>query len=114
MSSPSIVPFAAEPDTYLVLDDYGQKLGRAGAETDEDDTESEAVIRHLMEGQFRSPVRVVAFNPAQGWSQDVTAEIADELAERFAQRDEPVPVALEGFIDRHSTRPAIQLVLPIQ
>jgi hypothetical protein len=29
MSSPSIVPFAAEPDTYLVLDDYGQKLGRA-------------------------------------------------------------------------------------
>jgi hypothetical protein len=83
-------------------------------ETDEDDTEREAVIRHLMEGQFHSPVRVVAFNPAQGWSQDVTAEIADELAERLAQRDEPVPVTLEGFIDRHSTRPAIQLVLPIQ
>ena len=37
------------------------------------------LIRHLMEGQYSDPVRVVAFNTAAGWSRDVTEEIAREL-----------------------------------
>jgi hypothetical protein len=71
------VPETSERDIYLVLDDFGD-LGRAWSETAEEDTARSIVIRHLMEGQYGSPVRVVAFNIAAEWSRDVTEEIARE------------------------------------
>jgi hypothetical protein len=49
--SPSIVPREANQDTYLVLDDFGGRLGRAWRETDEEDTGRETLIRDLMEEQ---------------------------------------------------------------
>jgi hypothetical protein len=63
--SPSIVPETSERDTYLVLDDFGD-LGRAWCETAEDDTARSSLIRHMVEGQYGSPVRVVAFNTPGG------------------------------------------------
>ena len=50
--SPSIVPPEANQDMYLVLDDFGGRLGRAWRETNEEDTDREALIRDLMEGQY--------------------------------------------------------------
>ena len=76
--SPSIVPRAASRGTYLVLDDFGGPLGRAWRETDEEDTNRETLIRDLMEGHYRHPMRIIAFNTAEGWSRDVTMDIADE------------------------------------
>ena len=64
--SPSIVPREANQDTYLVLDDFGGRLGRAWRETDEEDTDRETLIRDLMDDQYGNPVRIVAFNTAQG------------------------------------------------
>jgi hypothetical protein len=59
-------------------------------------------------------VRVVAFNTAEGWSRDVSEEIADELARRLASEDREMPAALESFLDRHcASRPA-QLPLPLR
>ena len=52
-SSPSIVP-GTDRDIYLVLDDFGSRLGRAWAETDEGHTDRGTLLRHLMEGQCRS------------------------------------------------------------
>src|SRR5712675_57283 len=72
--SPSIVPPEANQDTYLVLDDFGGRLGRAWRETDEEDTDRETLIRDLMEGQYIHPTRIVAFNTAEGWSRDVTMD----------------------------------------
>jgi hypothetical protein len=43
--SPSIVPHANQ-DTYLVLDDFGGRLGRAWREIDEEDTDRETLIRN--------------------------------------------------------------------
>ena len=77
--SPSIVPPEANQDTYLVLDDFGERLGRAWRETNEGDTDRETLIRDLMEGQYSHPARIVVFNTAEGWSRDVTMDIADEL-----------------------------------
>jgi hypothetical protein len=57
-----------------VLDDFGI-LGRAWPEADEEHTDREAVVRSLFEGQYSRPVRVVAFNTAEGWSRDVSEEI---------------------------------------
>src|SRR6476659_6052879 len=57
--SPSIVPPEANQDTYLVLDDFGGRFGRAWRETNEDDTDRETLIRDLMDGQYGHPARIV-------------------------------------------------------
>jgi hypothetical protein len=59
------VPQEANQDTYLVLEDFGGRLGRAWRETDEENTDRETLIRDLMEEQYRLPVRIVAFNTAE-------------------------------------------------
>ena len=77
--SPSIVPLDEDRDVYLVLDQLGLRYGRVWRETDEEDTDFKTVIRQLLEGQYTNPFQVVAFNPTEGWSRDVSDDIADEL-----------------------------------
>ena len=111
--SPSIVPDSDDRDIYLVLNDY-DRLGRAWCETDEERTDRETIITYLMEGQYRNPIRIVAFNTAEGWSRDVSEEIADEIAERCARDGFDVPSFLESFLDRHGSRQPAQLPLPLK
>jgi hypothetical protein len=75
--------------------------GLAWSETDVANTERATLIRNLLEGQYSSPVRIVAFNTAEGWSRDVSDEIATELAQACADRGE-TPPSLEDFIADHS------------
>jgi hypothetical protein len=110
--SPSIVPSGEDQDVYLLLDQFGERLGRAWRETDEEDTDYETLIRHLLEGQYSNPVRVVAFNTAEGWSRDVSEDVADELRERFADRGE-TPASLLEFLGGHDSAQPVQLLLPI-
>lgn len=112
--SPPIVPDPYDRDIYLVLDDFGEQLGRAWAEADEERTHRETVIRDLLTGQYSEPVQVVAFNTAEGWSRNVSEEIADDLAQRLASDWRDVPVWLESFLDRHSGGPPLQLPLPLR
>ena len=93
-TAPSIVP---DDDTYLVLDDFG-RLGCSWRETDADSADRETLIRDLMSGQYNSPVRIVAFNTVEGWSRDVTVDIADELRRRVVEYDE-VPKAVLAFVE---------------
>jgi hypothetical protein len=37
----------------------------------------EAVARDLRAGQYDQPVRVIAFNPEEGWCRDVSAEFPE-------------------------------------
>jgi hypothetical protein len=78
---PSIVP---EDDIYIVLDDFGP-LGRAWRETDEAGANRAPLVRNLLDWQYEDPVRIVAFNTAEGWSRDVTVEIADGVRRRFIE-----------------------------
>ena len=96
--SPSIVPPEANQDTYLVLDDFGGRPGRAWRESDDADTGRETLIRNLMDDQYSHPARIVAFNTAEGWSRDVTLDIADELRRRFAVYAE-VPASVQEFLE---------------
>jgi hypothetical protein len=98
--SPSIVPVTQERDTYFVLDDLGGRIGRLWREAEEDDTDRAALIRHLLEGHYANPIRIVAFNTAQGWSRDVTEEIARELWKCCGDQGE-VPRSLLAFLDHH-------------
>jgi hypothetical protein len=100
--SPSIVPDDTNRDVYLVLDDFG-RLGRAWRETDEAGTGRATLVRNLLDEQYEDPVRIVAFNTAQGWSRDVTVEIADELRRRFVEYDE-VPESVLKFLEKAINR----------
>jgi hypothetical protein len=86
-SSPSLVPDDTNRDVYLVLDDFG-RLGRAWRETDEAGTSRATLVLNLLDGQYEDPVRIVAFNTAEGWSRDVTVDIADEVRRRYVEYDE--------------------------
>ena len=97
-SSPSIVPHGADQDTYLVLDDLGSRIGCSWRETDADSADRETLIRDLVEGQYSHPVRIVAFNTSEGWSRDVTMDIADELRRRYDEFGE-VPDSILDFLD---------------
>jgi hypothetical protein len=79
---PSIAPHGPGQDTYLVLDDLG-RFGRSWRKTAEDATDRETLIRDLVDGEFNSPIRIVVFNTAEGWSRDVTVDIADEMRQRI-------------------------------
>ena len=94
--SPSVVR-STNQDTYLVLDDFGGNLGRAWRETAEEDANREMLIRDLMDGQYTRPARIIAFNTAEGWSRDVTVDVADELRRRFAEYHD-VPVSVQELL----------------
>ena len=89
--SPSIVPDDPNRDVYLVLDDFGS-LGRANRVW---------MVRSLLEGHYENPVRIVAFNTVEGWSRDVTVDIADELRRRYVEFDE-VPESVLKFLEATS------------
>jgi hypothetical protein len=96
-TSPSIVPHAADQDTYLVLDQFG-RVGCCWRETDAEEADRETLIRDLVEGQYSHPVRIVAFNTTEGWSRDVTKDVADELRRRYVEFGEVSQSILE-FLD---------------
>jgi hypothetical protein len=64
-------------------------LGRFGRfqvyrETDVDEADRETIIRDIIGGQYEKAARVVAFNTAEGWSRDISEDIAREIVERRA------------------------------
>ena len=83
----------------MVLDDFGH-IGCAWRETD-----FETVITNLLDGQFNNPVRVIAFNTAEGWSRDVSEVVALELRVRCANQGRELPESLEQFVERYESAP---------
>jgi len=112
--TPSIVPNADDQNVYLVVDDFGRN-GRAYREADVEETDLETVIADLLSGQYKNPVRVVSFNTAEKWSQDVSADVANELRHRCDEQMRDVPFGLQDFVDRYEGRyHDVQLPLPIR
>ena len=56
------------------------------------------MIADLLAGEYSKPVRIVAFNTAEGWSRDVSVEIADEVRGNYSIEDlsESVVMFLEN------------------
>ena len=95
-------------------DDLGRN-GRIWPEADFETTDLETVAVGLLTGQYKNPIRVVAFNTAEGWSQDVSSEIAHELRHRCDLQQRDVPFFLQDFVDRYEGRyHDYQLPLPIR
>ena len=60
-------------------------------------------MQDLLDGQYESPIRIVAFNTAQGWWRDVTKDVANELLEICSERGE-IPGSIADFIREHASR----------
>ena len=82
-----------------MLEDFGPRLGRAWCETDEEATDRATLIRDLGRS-VQQPIRIIAFNTAEGWSRDVTVDIADELRRRYVEHDD-LPGSVLEFVDAH-------------
>ena len=101
--TPSIAPSDNEQTAYIVVDDLGS-VGRSYRETVADRADLEAIIMGMLEGQYSNPVRVVGFNTAEGWSKDVSAEVAHAVRYRCDLQMRDVPFYLEEFVERHEGR----------
>jgi hypothetical protein len=82
-NSPSLVPRQSGNIVYIVLNNFGPKLGRAYCETDDAQADEATIIDNMVSGEYSCPVRVVAFNTDEGWSRDVSQDIARAVAERL-------------------------------
>src|SRR5450755_695836 len=99
---PRLVPQPSDDVTvYLVLNDY--KTGLAYVETAPAESDRETIIRNFLSGQYANALRVVAFNAAEGWSRDVSEDIAGEVLERAFDADDNLLEGTKRFIDRYVT-----------
>jgi hypothetical protein len=57
---------------------------------------------------------VIALNTTEGWSRDVSEDLASEVADRIVIDGRDTPPWLEDFIERHSGGSPAQLTLPFR
>ena len=101
-----IVPYGADQTAYLVVDRL-DRLGSGCREIEIERTDLETIIADLVAGQFNDPVRVIAFNTLEHWSQDVSRDIALEIQSRYDIEGAAVPEHILDFVTSH-TAPASQ------
>jgi hypothetical protein len=108
--TPSIVPGCGDYNVDLVAESLG-RLGQVWREADCEATDLETVIQDLLTGQYSDPIRVIAFNTAEGWSQDVSEDVAEELRRRCDLQLRDVPSSIQDFVERHEGHDRHQLTL---
>ena len=95
-----VTDYPKDVTIFLVEEDFGH-LGRAYRETDAAEADRETIVRNFISGQYRNAVRVVAFNTAEGWSRDVSEDIANAVLDQAYDADETLSDDTKRFIDRH-------------
>lgn len=106
--SPGTVPYGADETVYLVVDSFSN--GTVYRETETEQADLESVVRDLLSGQYNNPVRIVAFNTLEHWSEDVSSDVAAEIQMRCDIDGVPLPEHLTDFVQSHA-RPPRQLAL---
>ena len=96
--TPRIVPYGADQTAYLVIDRFGS--GSVYRETEVERADFETIISDFLTGQFNDPVRVIAFNTLEHWSDEVSNEVAAEIQTRCDIEGAPVPDHLRDFVER--------------
>jgi hypothetical protein len=65
----------------------------APSSTDIAEADLETVIRNFLTGQYSNAVRVIGLNTAEGWSLDLSEDIAIEILQRAIDADENLGAA---------------------
>jgi hypothetical protein len=97
---PSLVPYGADQTVYLVIDRFAGP-STVYRETEAERADLETIITDLMAGQFNDPIRVIAFNTLEHWSEDVSEYIAFEIQTRCDIGGEDVPESIRDFVDSY-------------
>ncbi|WP_291865316.1 hypothetical protein [Bradyrhizobium sp.] len=95
------IPYGADQTAYLVVDRQSRQGGIC-CEIEIERTDPETVITDLLAGQFCDPVRVIAFNTLEHWSQDISRDIAAEIQTRCDIEGAAVPEHVEDFVCAHT------------
>ena len=90
---------AFDVTVHIVLNDFGP-LGRAYVEADETDADEATIVENLLSGQYSHPIRVVAFNTAEGWARDVTEDIAQAVLSKAQHERRSILIAAQEFLVR--------------
>ena len=98
--TPSIVSNGPDQTFYIVINNYGT-LGPAFAETDVGEADLETTVTDLMSGQYNDPVRIVAFNTSEHWSEDASEDVAREIMRRLDLAGGALPSSLVAFVESH-------------
>jgi hypothetical protein len=78
-----------------------QGLGYFPERSLEDSCSKETLIEHILSGELHRPMKIFSFNVIEGWSRDVTEDIAREVAGRLDVND-MIPETLIDFIETHA------------
>ena len=101
----SIVPNQGpEHTTFLVLDEVGH-YGPVWREMSDSEANETTVVQWIIEGQFDRPMKIVAFNTDDGWSHDMTRNIATKLLDLNGDGVE-LSAAGREFVERITGRSA--------
>lgn len=106
----TLVPFGADQTVYLIVDRVGRNSG--SCETEIERADLETTISDLITGQFNDPVRVIAFNTLEHWSDDHSKEVAGEIQTRCDIESIPVPEHIRDFIERHTASEGLPCMVP--
>jgi hypothetical protein len=102
--TPSIVPNGDAETIYLISDCYGRGIGCVWREAEVGATDLETVVVDLLDGQYSDPERVVAFNLVEGWSRDVSKDVAREIRRRCDLQLSDPPSCIQDFVERNEFR----------
>lgn len=97
-SLPTRITSGNSTGIHLVECAYGRvRVWREG-----DLVDRQSVIDGMMQGQFEGALRVVAFDPVEGWCRDVSEEIARTLLEAAHSDGHPLNYEAARFCGRYS------------
>jgi hypothetical protein len=92
-----------ELTVYLVLEDLGER-GRVWREIVDGEGSEPAIVEDIITGQYEHPLRVVAFNTDEGWSRDVTDEVAAKLLDAALVQGRALSASAREFVERVTGR----------
>jgi hypothetical protein len=97
----NLTPLVPDEDVtvHIVLNDFGQ-LGRAYLKTDETEADEATIVENTPSGQYSCPLRVVAFNTAEGWARDVTEDIAWAVLTLANRDNRSIGKSAQEFLER--------------
>jgi hypothetical protein len=64
-----------------------------------------------MSGEYTGPIRAIAFNTGERWSEDVYEDVAREIQRRCDLQLSEVPSHLHEFVDRYAAQDLRQFSL---
>ena len=90
---------AFDVTVHIVLNDFGGGRWAALIARPTKSSDEETVIENILSGQYSHPLRVVAFNTAEGWARDVTEDIARAVLDRAQKEDRQIGKGAQESIE---------------